>query len=794
MVIPLKLELRAPFTILAAAVFLLNAGCAGAKNTGPGATAALQASAQLTPGPNDPRIAYMTARLLEEMHYLQEPLDKTISRRFFDQYVQMLDVVDGQRENFLQSDLDEFASYRTNLGDYTVGSGSRADLAPAYEIFGRFEQRLEQHTAYVTGLLKQDHFNFDTDERVTIDREKAPWPKTLAEAQKLWRQELEFEFLQERLDREISKTNAAVALPLPKDADREISDDLLHRYNWRLHSVTNWDSGNILQVYLDALAHAYDPHSDYLNNENAQNFSISMGLTLFGIGAELGEDEGYCKIESLVPGGPAKLSKQLQVGDDIVAVAQSNQPPINVVDMDLPKVVDMIRGPKGTQVRLTITSPDHPAVNRVVTLLRDEIKLEDEHASADLIEAPDGHGGANRIGVIDLPSFYAPIDVPGNEDHSAENYTTVDVAKLVKKLKQEKVSGIILDLRSNPGGSLDEAVNFTGLFIKDGPVVLARNPDGQVVVYSDSDPGQLYSGPLVVLVNRLSASAAEIATAALQDYGRALIVGDSSTFGKGTVQDLTSLRPFVWPATPSATNDPGIVKITIRKFYRVTGASTQLKGVIPDIVLPDPFNYSTEIGESNLQYALPWDTISTPNVQFDKFNRVQPYLSILRARSLERVATNQDFIFVRQDIDDLKKLQADPTEPLNERQALQEGQKLAERDLARAAERALWPVPDETKYEITMENVETNGLPAPTPLLATNLDVTLFETNANGSVTGMTTNQDLIVGIKLNSTGTNASVATVVTQQPPDAMLDETERILQDYISLSSSPHPLIAN
>ena len=792
MVISLKLKLRAPFAVVAAAGFLLAAGCAGAKNTGPDLTAAPQASAQLTPGPNDPRIAYMTARLLEEMHYLQEPLDKTISKRFFDQYVQMLDVVDGQRENFLQSDLDEFASYRTNLGDYTVGSGSRADLTPAYVIFGRFEQRLEQHTAYVTALLKQNHFTFDTDERVTIDRDNAPWPKDLAEAQKLWRQELELEFLQERLDREISKTNAAVVLSLPKEADREIADDLLHRYSWRLRSVTNWDSGNVLQVYLDALAHAYDPHSDYLNNENAQNFSISMGLTLFGIGAELGEDEGNCKVESLVPGGPAKLSKQIQVGDDIVAVAQSNQPPVNVVDMDLPKVVDMIRGPKGTQVRLTVTSPDHPTVNRVVTLVRDEIKLEDEHASADLIQVSDGHGGAKRIGVIDLPSFYAPIDVPGNEDHSAENYTTMDVAKLIKRLKQEKVSGIILDLRNNPGGSLDEAVNFTGLFIKDGPVVLARNPDGQVVVYSDSDPGQLYAGPLVVLVNRLSASAAEIATAALQDYGRALVVGDSSTFGKGTVQDLTSLRPFVWPATPSATNDPGIVKITIRKFYRVTGASTQLKGVIPDIVLPDPLSYSTEIGESNLQYALPWDTISS--VPFNKFNRVQPYLPLLQAASDERVATNQDFIYARQDIDDLKKLQADPTEPLNERQALQERQKLAERELARAAERAVRPVPDETKYEITMENIETNGLPAPTPLLATNQDVTLFDTNANGSVTGMTTNQDLIVGIKLNSNDTNASVATVVTQPPPDAMLDETERILEDYISLSSSNHPMVAN
>ena len=354
--------------------------------------------------------------------------------------------------------------------------------------------------------------------------------------------------------------------------------------------VTNWDSDNVLQAYLNALAHAYDPHSDYLNNEHAQDFSIGMSLSLFGIGAQLTEDDGYCTISSLIRGGPAYKSKLLKEKDRIIAVAQSNQPPVNVVDMELSKVVQLIRGPKGTEVRLTISPADDRAARRVVTLVRDEIKLEDQAAKAQLIELPDGHGGTNRIGVIDLPSFYATVSLSGNSGHS-ERSTTADVTCLIKKLEQEKIAGLILDLRSNPGGSLEEAIKFTGLFIKDGPVVLARDPDGHVSADSDNDPGVLYDGPLVVLVNRFSASASEIAAAALQDYGRALIVGDTSTFGKGTVQNLNPLRPFIWPAIPSATNDPGTLKITIRKFYRVTGASTQLRGVVPDIILPDTLSY-----------------------------------------------------------------------------------------------------------------------------------------------------------------------------------------------------------
>ena len=305
----------------------------------------------------------------------------------------------------------------------------------------------------------------------------------------------------------------------------------------------------------------------------------------------------------------------------------------------------------------------------MVTLIRDEIKLEDSEAKAKLVEFPDG----KRIGVIDLPSFYATVNL-GNASQTTPKSTTADVTKLINRLKAEKVSGIVIDLRSNPGGSLEEAIKFTGLFIKSGPVVLARNPDNQVQVDSDPDPEQLYDGPLAVMINRFSASAAEIAAAALQDYGRALIVGDISTHGKGTVQDLNPLKPYMLSADSGGSNDPGTIKITIRKFYRVSGASTQLKGVEPDIVLPDVLNYSTQVGEVSLENPLPWDTIQPAS--YEKFNLVQPWLAALKARSDGRIATNQDFIYVKQDIDQFVKMQADKTASINEHETLKERERV----------------------------------------------------------------------------------------------------------------------
>jgi carboxyl-terminal processing protease len=711
----------------------------------------------LKPGADDPRIAYVAARLLEDYHYLQHPLDKDLSVKFFDGYI---DSLDPRHEYFLQSDLAEFGRFRTNLDVLTTGGRGTADLSPAFAIYQRYQERFQQHTAYVDELLQHDKFKFNTDEKIQIDRRHEPFPKDLAEAQQLWRQQVRYEYLQDKLGREMSETNGVFTIKLPADANTNIIATLERHTRWNLHLMTNQDSDSVLQIYLNALAHAYDPHSDYFSAPHAQDFSIGMNLSLFGIGAQLREDDGYCTILSLVAGGPASKSKLLNEKDRIVAVAQGNKPPVDVVDMELEKVVQQIRGPKGTEVRLTINPAPDFTTRKVISLVRDEIKLEDSEAKAKLIEMPDDHGGTNRIGIIDLPSFYAPVDFTANNGHATPKYTSEDVAKLIKKLKQEHVAGIIVDLRYNPGGSLEEAIKFTGLFIKEGPVVQARNPDNQVTVDSDTDPDELYTGPLVVMINRFSASAAEIAAAALQDYGRALIVGDTSTHGKGTVQNLNPLKPFMI----NSTNDPGALKITIRKFYRVSGASTQLKGVVPDIVLPDVLNFSTLIGETSLDNPLAWDTIQPAN--YAKVNLVQPYLAELHQLSDARILTNQDFAYVRQDIEQFKKSQADRTATLNERDAIKEHERITLQNEARDKERESRPDSGVKIYELTVKNSAEPGLPLPDG--TTNI---------------------------LSSATNNVSKAEAKKSPPPfDPMLDESERILEDYVSLLSKGGSLTVN
>jgi carboxyl-terminal processing protease len=775
------------------------------------------AAKPLSPGPNDARIAYVTARLLEEFHYLQQPLDAEMSERFLDGYIDMLD---PRRENFLQSDIASFAHYRTNLDRLTVTTNGLADLTPAFEIYGRFVERLRDHNAYVEELLKQEKFKFTGSDRIQIDRRHAPYPKDLDAAKELWREQLRYQFLQEKLSREMSPTNSNLLLPVTKSNLTDIAQTLARHYRWNFHMATNWDSTDVLQAYLNALGHAYDPHTDYFNTQHAQDFSINMSLSLFGIGAQLTEDDGYCTISRLIQGGPADKSKQLSEKDRIVAVAQGGKPPVDVVDMELGKVVQLIRGAKGTEVRLTISPADDRAVRRVVTLTRDEIKLEDSEAKASLLEMPNGHGGTNRIGVIDLPSFYATIDLPGSASHSAKS-TTTDVAKLIKKLKQEKVDGIILDLRSNPGGSLEEAIKFTGLFIKDGPIVIARSPDGSIAVDNDTDSSVQYSGPLAVMINRFSASAAEIAAAALQDYGRAVVIGDISTHGKGTVQNLNPLRSFM----PQATNDPGTVKITIRKFYRVSGASTQLKGVVPDIILPDVLNYSPDIGETSQENPLPWDTINTaniPNARYDKLNLVEPYLDDLRQRSDVRVMTNQDFVYIQQDIQQYKKLQADKTASLNEKDQIKERQANQARQKARDQERETRTASGAKVYEITVKNSALPGLteykPAGdgdtasennqrnTPTVFYSYDHDFLKFFASNDVPAIVkaysldaslTNQvksNLLEVLTKQATNTaNSAVADKKSSPPVDPALDETEHILQDYIKLLSANRSLIA-
>jgi C-terminal peptidase prc len=576
-----------------------------------------------------------------------------------------------------------------------------------------------------------------------------------------------------------STTTNDIAVVSPKKTDEEeIIATLTHRYHRNLRFFADWNNEDVLQTYLTALARVYDPHSDYLGRAQLESFAMTMNLSLFGIGAELTvSEDGYCTIRRLLPGGPAIKSKLIKENDRIAAVAQGDEPSVDIVDLSLNKAVQLIRGPKGTEVRLTIIPAGGGATDRkVVKLIRDEIPLEDSAAKAKLIEVPDGHGGNQRLGVIDLPSFYATFDAVNSKDKPEPKSTTTDVAKLLAKLKQEKVEGVILDLRRNGGGSLEEAIRLTGLFIKTGPVVQVKEVDETVQRAEDTDPSVLYEGPLVVLTSRGSASASEILAGALQDYGRALIVGDSSTHGKGTVQSVNQLRPFMQLVDRSLTNDPGALKLTIKKFYRPSGVSTQLKGVVPDIILPSVANESKDIGEGALDNALPQgDPI--PSAKYDHFNLVEPYLPELRKRSAERLAADKEYTYVREDIERFKKQQADKTISLNEQVRLKDNDELEARNKARDEERRSRPDPAEKVYELTLKLVDLPGLPP--PVARTNAALASLPADATTIHSGASTNSTAVA---------TADDGLEDAAEPPapgtDAPLAEGEHILLDYLSL----------
>ncbi len=519
-------------------------------------------------------------------------------------------------------------------------------------------------------------------------------PASAAEAQALWWQQLRGEYLQEKLN---------------DKRPEQIVSALTRRHAQALRTMTALSSDEVLEVYLDTLAHVYDPHSDYLGHEQMESLSIAMNLSLVGIGASLESEDGTCKVLALVPGGPAARSGLLKPGDRIVAVAQAGQQPVDIVNMPLTRAVELIRGPKGSTVSLTIVPAGGAAgaPTRTASLVRDEITLEDQQAKARIVDLPTGKGATKgatlRLGVIDLPSFYA--DMGGGRRRSA----TADVSRLLVKLQAEQVRGVVLDLRHNGGGSLEEAISLTGLFIRKGPVVQTRGADGKVVVDEDTDASVLYDGPLVLLTSRFSASASEILAGALQDYGRAIVVGDSSTFGKGTVQNIVPLAPYMDQVGLGHAYDPGALKITTSKFYRPSGASTQLRGVAADVVLPSASDFN-EVSEASLRDPLPWDVV--PAAPFERLNRVEPYVAALRKRSDRRRATEKPFAELADDIARLKKSLASKSISMNEAQRRQElaESKLRETELA-SEERALQATG--TTYEITLKNASWPGLPAP---------------------------------------------------------------------------------
>lgn len=760
----------------------------------------------LEPGPNDGKIVSVAAQMLEANHYSRHPLDDAYSEKFFDRY---LEALDPQHLHFTQEDLQEFEHYRDKLDDLTLGNKRTGNAAPAFEIFNRFHQRLQQRVAFADELLKAGKFTFEADEHMQTTRKDAPYPKDLTEAKALWLQRVRHEYLLEKLGKHAAKktvepnltttgnsssTNAATGKPASKEVKpkkksdaEEITDTLTRRYARNLKLFKEWDNEDVMQVYLTALAHVYDPHSDYFNKAGADNFAIGMNNTLFGIGAVLTTDlDGFCKIQELKP-GPATNSKKIKAGDRIVAVAQGDGPMVDAVEMALNKVVQMIRGPKGTEVRLTVQPANADASDRfVLSLTRAEIKIEEGAAKAKVIEIPNGTDKPVRLGVIDLPTFYAPIDFGGGQPLLASadgpgygRYTSKDVARLLEKFEQENITGVILDLRRNGGGSLEEAVKLTGLFIKKGPVVqVVRSNIKEPLLDADENPSVAYDGPLVVLTSRFSASASEIFAGALQDYGRALIVGDISTHGKGTVQQVHALRHWVRPASASATNDPGQMKITMSKFYRASGASTQLKGVLPDLVLPSILSYSTDIGEAALENPLEWDTIRP--APFEKLDFVVPYLGELLKRSSARMATNHDYGYIGEDIEQFRKNQAEKTISLNEAQRLKEKEEAEARQKARDKERLARKESDRKIYELALKQLDLPGLPP--PVQKTNA-VVAHNSGRNGGV-ALGTKPVAAAG---NATETPPKLDEEDEDEKPpavDAALEETEQILLDYISL----------
>lgn len=694
-------------------------------------------------GPTDQNIAATMAVLLEQIHYSKKALDDTISEEFFDHYIDTLDYL---HLHFLQTDLDEFEVYRTQLDDFI--NKRRGDVSPAHKIFSRLLQRVQQRVDYIVTLLTTEKFQFTGDERYNLDRRKAPFPKDIEEASGLWRTHLRYEILQEKLN---------------KEKPDEIAKKIARRYARLLRTFQDYDGDDVLELYLSALAQIYDPHSDYMGKSAFESFNINMKLSLFGIGALLQSEDGYCKIKSLVANGPAEKGKELQANDRIIGVAQGEGEPVDVVDMKLNKVVDLIRGPKGTEVRLTIIPADasDPSERKVVKIIRDKIKLEEQAAKTQLIELPAETANKSlRLGVIDLPSFYADFKLSEDQSDSEEpRSTTRDVEKLLRKLKKEQVDGIILDLRRNGGGSLEEAINLTGLFIEQGPIVQVKDFRGKVSVDKDTDPRVVYDGPLIVLTSRFSASASEILAGALQDYGRALIVGDVSTHGKGTVQTLLELEKYMGPSL----KNPGHLKLTIRKFYRASGLSTQKEGVTPDIVLPSVNNHA-EVGEASLERALPGDTIKSAD--YEKLNRIEPILAELRKRSAERIQNDIDYAYRLEDIEQYKKTLADKSVSLNEAERIEEKEKKDAKLKARREEIKSRPAANETVYEITLKLADAEGLPAPVE----------NDQNAKLSDTLDDTDKD-----------DSSSETPEPTPHAIDATLNQAKRILVDLIQLRSS-------
>ena len=526
--------------------------------------------------------ARVVTYILDSQHFRRIKLNDSISSVILDEYVKNLD---NAKTYFLASDIAAFEKFRYILDDKTKNE----DVTPAYEIYSVFRDRFKARMAYVLNSLVVREFDYTLDEEYESNRDHASWAKSEDELNEVWRKIIK---------------SQALSLKLSGKKTEEISKLLKERYERILKFMLQYNSEDVFSLYLNTLTEAYDPHTNYFSPKAADVFKQSISLSLEGIGARLQTENDYTKVAEIIPGGPAEKSDKIHVNDRIIGVAQGKDGEmVDVIGWRIDEVVKLIKGPKGTTVRLQILPAENglEGPSREIILVRDKIKLEDQRASKSIINY-DKSGKNYKLGVITLPSFYMDFEEyqKGNPNYTS---TTRDVKNLIKELEKEKISGIVLDLRNNGGGSLAEAIDLTGLFIAKGPVVQVKNSANRVEIGMDEDPAVFYNGPLVVLTNRFSVSASEIFAGAIQDYRRGIVVGES-TFGKGTVQTVVDLNRFIQDPNEHV----GELKITFQKFYRVTGSSTQHKGVTPDILLPSALD-PEEYGESSSPSALPWDEI-----------------------------------------------------------------------------------------------------------------------------------------------------------------------------------------
>ncbi|MCL6270199.1 carboxy terminal-processing peptidase [Sansalvadorimonas sp. 2012CJ34-2] len=604
-----------------------------------------QQPAKLKPTLNQAIASVNVVQLLKSHSYEKLNLNGSSSEKIFDSY---LDTLDRNRSFFLASDIKEFNKYKDGLDDALKGG----NLNPAFEIFNRYRQRSEERIRFMLKLVEDglDKLDFKKNETLEIDREKSPWLKDTAEQEDLWRRQMK---------------DSVLAMKLNDKPMKEISELLTKRYTNQLRRLHQTRSEDAFQLYLNAYTQLYDPHTQYFSPQRAENFDINMSLSLEGIGAVLQSEDEYTKVISIVPAGPADKAGQLKPGDKIIGVAQGQDGKMeDVVGMRLDEVVKLIRGTKGTVVKLeVIPSGASDGKNRTYPITRDKVKLEEQSAQKDIIEIGEGKN-KKRIGIIDIPAFYIDFKAAqaGEPDYKS---TTRDVRKLIKELQKKNIDGLVIDLRNNGGGSLQEANQLTGLFIPDGPTVVVKDNRGRIEAQKDPDPKEVYGGPMVVLINRLSASASEIFAGAMQDYQRALIVGGQS-FGKGTVQTIQPLNH-------------GQLKLTIAKFYRVSGQSTQNRGIIPDISYPSIFD-PKEIGESSLTNALPYSEIRP--VAYKAFKPLTSYVPGLQKAHDQRTEDNPDFLYLDK-LREYQKLYDGRTEvQLNEKKRTAEIKEMRDRRLA----------------------------------------------------------------------------------------------------------------